>query len=123
MITIRVKYKWMIGLGVQIASLSAISAANAVIPLALPLPDPIMFQRIISWTAVQIAGALSAYYAVRSGLSNYFAWIMPPALYASMPWLIIGYPPEAGPMLLCALISIMGAAAGVEMNKIDEKRR
>jgi hypothetical protein len=123
MIIIRVKRGWIIGLSVQIVSLSAISAANAIMPLVLPLSDPIMFQRIISWLIIQIAGTLSAYYAVRTGLSNFFAWIMPPVLYTSIPWLIIGYPPGAGPMLLCALVSIMGAAAGVEINKREEKRR
>ena len=122
-IVIRGKRGWIMGLGVQIVSLSALSAANAVMPLVLPLPDPIMFQRIISWIVIQIAGALSAYYAVRTGLSGFFAWIMPPVLYASIPWLVIGYPPGAGPMLLCALVSIMGAAAGDEMNKREAKRR
>jgi len=114
---------WIMGLSVQIVSLSAISAANALMPLFLPLPDPIMFQRIISWIVIQIAGALSAYYAVRTGLGNFFAWIMPPVLYAFIPWLVIGFPPDAGPMLLCTLLSIMGAAAGDEMNKREEKRR
>ena len=123
MIVIRGKRGWIKGLSVQIVSLSAISMANAIMPLVLPLPDPIMFQRVISWIAIQIAGALSACYAVKTGLGSFFAWIMPPVLYASIPWLIIGYPPGAGPMLLCALLSIMGAAAGDEMNKKEDKRR
>ena len=123
MIIIRGKRGWIIGLSVQIVCLSVISAANALMPLFLPLSDPIMFQRIISWIVIQIAGAVSAYYAVRTGLGNFFAWIMPPVLYAAIPWLVIGYPPNAGPMLLCALLSITGAAAGDEMNKREEKRR
>jgi hypothetical protein len=77
----------------------------------------------MSWIVTQIAGALSAYYAVRTGLGNFIAWFMPPVLYAFLPWLIIGYPPGAGPMFLCALMSIIGAAAGVEMNKRENAVR
>ena len=49
-----------------------------------------------SWIGMPLLGAVSAYRATRRGLLNYAAWIAPP---------------------VCALISLVGAAAGEVMNQ------
>ena len=64
------------------------------------------------WLFMPCAGALTAFQAVRRGLLNYAAWLAPPAcLYAGF-FILWGYAPPAGPALLCAFISLVGAAAG-----------
>lgn len=64
------------------------------------------------WALMPAAGLLSACRAVLRGLNNYLAWIAPaPCLYAAN-YLLWGYSPPAGPALVTALFSLVGAAAG-----------
>jgi hypothetical protein len=65
------------------------------------------------WVVVPAFGAASAYYVTVMGLSNYAAWLMPPLTAVAGHYLAFFYPPEsAGPAFLCALLSVIGAAAG-----------
>ena len=66
---------------------------------------------VLSWAGLPLLGAASAYRATRRGLLNYAAWIAPPVCAGASHWLLYGYPPEAAPVLLCALVSLVGAAA------------
>lgn len=70
-----------------------------------------------SWIGMPLLGAVSAYRATRRGLLNYAAWIAPPVCMGASHWLLYGYPPATGPVLLSALISLVGAAAGEVMNQ------
>ena len=67
---------------------------------------------IVVWGALPILGAVSAFQATQRRLNNYLAWIAPPVCTVAMHILIWTYFPEPGPALLCALISLIGAAAG-----------
>ena len=67
---------------------------------------------IVAWGVLPILGAISAFKATQRGLNNYLAWLAPPACTVGMHILIWTYFPDPGPALLCALISLIGAAAG-----------
>ena len=69
------------------------------------------------WLFMPCAGAFTAFRAVRRGLLNYAAWIAPPACLYTAFILFWGYAPPAGPALLCALLSLIGAAAGEVYNQ------
>lgn len=71
----------------------------------------------ISWGALPLVGAFSAYRATRRGLNPYLAWLAPPICAVAAHCLIWVYPPSPGPVLLCALISLIGAAAGEVRNR------
>lgn len=71
---------------------------------------------IAAWGVMPLAGMFSACRATRRGLLNYAAWIAPPACMAAGNLICWGYLPSAGPVLLCALISLVGAAAGEVLN-------
>ena len=60
---------------------------------------------------------------MRGGLNNYLAWIMPaPCLYG-VNYLVWGFAPPAGPALLTAFLSLVGAAAGqVIVQRSDNDR-
>ena len=40
-----------------------------------------------------------------------------------VPWLLVGYSPYAGSMLLCVLTSIVGAATGDVINRRKEEEQ
>ena len=64
------------------------------------------------WLFMPLAGAFTAFQAVRRGLLNYAAWLAPPVSLYVAHFLLWRYAPPAGPALLCAFISLVGAAAG-----------
>ena len=106
------RWKWPVILLVQFALMLA---AGALIALTSMLGAVVY--GIASWAGMSAAGAVTAYRATRRGLLNYVAWIMPPVCLWLGHWLLWGYSPSAGPVLLCALISLVGAAAGEVMNQ------
>ena len=75
------------------------------------------------WIALPLAGALTAWAAVRGGLWNYAAWIAPPACMYAAHYALWRFAPPAGPALLCAFVSLVGAAAGeVTVQRTRKKR-
>ena len=95
-------------------SLCAQAAAVFVLALSGKLLSPVRWlSALLLWIAVPAAGAITACQAVKKGVNPYLAWIFPP-VSATFAGLIasMGYTPSAGAMLLCALVSLIGAAAG-----------
>ena len=75
------------------------------------------------WAALPLAGALTAFFAVRLGLISFAAFWLPPILITLVHWVIAGYPPlSAGMPLTAALLAFVGAAAGEERNRREKKR-
>jgi len=105
------KWKWPLAWLAQIVLMAVLSAA-----VALLAPVSAVLHGIASWVLMPLAGAVSAYRTTRRGLLNYAAWIAPPACMGAVHWAIWTYLPSPGPVLLCALISLIGAAAGEVMN-------
>ena len=73
----------------------------------------------LQWTLIPACGLLTAYYVTRRGINRYLSWLLPPACYSLLPFLILGYSPNAGVMLLCAFVSVVGAAAGEVKNRME----
>ena len=64
------------------------------------------------WILAPVAGLFSSCQAVRRGLNNYLAWLAPAACLYAANYLLWRYSPPAGPGLLTAFASLVGAAAG-----------
>ena len=101
------KHKWLWALALQCIEMAAVCLLAALAEGAGALPRALML-----WAAVPLTGLVTSCQAVRRGMNNYLAWIVPaPTLYGAN-LLIWGYAPPAGPALLTALTSLVGAAAG-----------
>ena len=72
------------------------------------------------WVAVPVLGLLSSYWATRRGLLNYLSWVAPPSCHWVCPMIWMGYPPDAMCVVICSLVSLVGAAAGEVMNQREE---
>ena len=65
-----------------------------------------------------LAGAYTAYRVVRAGVNPYLGWILPPPAATAAGFLAsLGYASAAGPVLLTAFFSLVGAAAGEVIQK------
>ena len=110
------KVKWPVVWLVQILSMLILGALTALSSLF-----GAVVYGIAAWAMMPAAGMFSACRATRLGLLNYAAWIAPPVCMAAANLICWGYLPSAGPVLLCALISLVGAAAGEVLNLRDKK--
>ena len=107
---------WIAAWAVQIAVMLGAGALSA---LSLGV-HPALYGAAL-WLLMPLLGACTALRAVRRGLLNYAAWIAPPVCECAAHVLIWGYLPPAGAMLLCAFVSLIGAAAGEVLNR--QKKR
>ena len=101
------KWNWLIAWLVQFAAMLAVGAVAALTDMLPPVVYGIM-----AWVVTPVLGMLSACWATRCGLLNYAAWIAPPVCIWLTYYLIWSYSPQPGPALLCAFLSLVGAAAG-----------
>ena len=111
------QWKWPVVLAVQLVLMMAMGAA-----VALLAPMGKTVHGIASWAAAPLLGAVSAYRATRRGLLNYAAWIAPPVCMGVAHLLLWTYLPDPGPVLVCALTSLVGAAAGEVKNMYEKKK-
>ena len=109
------KHVWT--LAIQLMACAAVSLAGMVL-------KPVRWAHAaFLWALVPLAGLWTAYRAVRRGVNPYASWILPPVaetlagLLASM-----GYVPNAGGVLLTALFSLIGGAAGDVVNRQTRRR-
>lgn len=110
------KWKWLSAWLVQIAEM----LAAGVIAACTDMLHPVLFG-FVSWAVMPVLGMLTACRATRRGLLNYAAWIAPPACMWLGHYVIWGYSPAPGPAILCAFLSLTGAAAGEVLNQ--QKKR
>lgn len=101
------KSRWLTAWMLQIAVMIVVCALAALSEGAL---TPIRV--LMLWIITPLAGGITAFFAVRRGLLNYAAWIAPPMAHYLVYLLIWGYVPPVSSALVCALIALMGAAAG-----------
>lgn len=77
---------------------------------------------VCQWALWPVIGLISAYMTTVRGVNNYLAWIAPPCAGLLAHFLAFFYMPDsAGPFLLCALCSVVGAAAGDVKKKLQRK--
>ena len=89
--------------------------AGAVAALTVPLNPAV--HAIAVWGVLPLLGAYGACRVTRLGVLNYIAWIAPPCAMAASHALIWRFAPDAGPVLLCAFVSLVGAATGEVLNR------
>jgi len=94
----------------------ALALPAGVLIAATDLLPPWVYN-MTSWAGMSAVGLTLAYRATRRGLLNYAAWIVPPVCMWLGHWLLWGYSPAPGPVLLSAFISLVGAAAGEVRNQ------
>lgn len=112
------RWKWPLAWLIQIIGMLLIGCASALTAVLGRIP-----YGIAMWGGMSAAGAVSAYRATRRGLLNYAAWIAPPVCMALAHWLVWGYVPDGGCVLVCAFVSLVGAAAGEVMNRQATEER
>lgn len=112
------KIRWLKAWIIQIVTMLFISLLQA---LSYWL-NPTLYD-ILLWVGMPLAGMYSAYRAVLGGLLNYAAWVAPPICLLTAHLLVWGYSPSAAPALLCAFISLIGAAAGEVMVQRKQKTK
>lgn len=105
-------WAWMIQIIEMLAVGLAASALNGLSPVACD---------IALWVVVPIAGAITACRAVRRGLLNYAAWLAPPVCMYATHYALWRYAPPAGAALVCAFVSLVGAAAGEVLNQREKR--
>ena len=92
------------------------------LPISLSLWLGGAVHAICMWVLSPILGFLSGLIATRRGLLNYAAWIAPPVMLFVGYEIAWGYPPQPGPVFLCGLISLVGAATGEVLNQRQKKK-
>lgn len=110
------KWNWATAWLVQALTMLAAGAVTA----GTDLLHPALFA-VLSWAGMPVLGLISACRATRRGLLNYAAWIAPPVCMWLSHFLIWKYSPAPGPVLLCAFVSLVGAAAGEVLNQQKKK--
>lgn len=99
--------RWLWAWVLQMIVMAAVCAAAALLQAG-----PIWARVLALWIAAPLAGGFTAFCAVLGGLLNYAAWIAPPVLLYLTHIAIWGYVPPVSAALLCAFVSLVGAAAG-----------
>ena len=107
------RHKWVLAWIVQAVIATAVSLAASLMEAG-----PHWLSMAMLWLAVPLAGGWTAMTAVKKGLSNYLAWLAPPAALYIVHLAVWGYAPPVLPTLFCALASMVGAAAG----EVGQKR-
>ena len=112
------RMKWPIAWLLEIVEM----AAAGVLTALAHIPGGAV-SALASWAFMPAAGLSVSLMATRRGLLNYAAWIAPPVCMALTHYLLWRYLPDAGPVLLCAFVSVIGAAAGQVIKERDNGRR
>lgn len=116
--------KWIGQMALQALAAALVTAAAVFLSIMLPSAIGRWIYGAGMWCLTGLAGAVSAFLAVRKGLCSYAAWIMPPLAQCGVHMAMVGYPPQsAGMALVTALLSLVGAAAGQVLNEREEKAR
>lgn len=64
------------------------------------------------WLLMPLGSAAACYVCVCKGLNNYLALLAPPLMELLGNLLVWRFLPKPGPVVLCALTSLIGSAAG-----------
>lgn len=114
----RRKWGWPLALLAEIAIAAAVPCGLLLASLSVDAPLSTAMYGATMWALVPLAGALTAFLAVRKGLHYLLAWIAPALLQILIQRLMTGYlPTSPGMPMVTLLLSVVGAAAGEERNK------
>ena len=105
------KIHWALALAEEMLCMVA---ASFLLPFLAIKTEVGIVYGVVLWGVLPLAGACFAYRAVRRSLNNYAAVLPVPVMFTLGHFLAAFYLPNAGSMLLCALLSVIGSAAGHE---------
>jgi hypothetical protein len=78
---------------------------------------------VCQWGLMPLLGGVVSYKITVRGVNNYLAWFIPPLSGIAAHYLAFFYMPlSPGPFLVCALASIVGAAAGDVVKKTRKSK-
>jgi len=107
---------WRLMWPLQALMMILIALCATLLPLLFPAAH-MPLRLFFLWLLPCTVGAWSSFRLTRCGLTCYAAWLLPPVMHTAVPWLVLGFPPTPISMALCALVSLVGAAAGDVLNK------
>ena len=107
----KIIHNWRLMWLFQLLIMLLIALAATFLPLIFPIAA-VPLRVVFMWLLPLTAGAWTSCTLARAGLTAYASWVLPPVVHSVIPWLLIGYPPSAASMLVCALLSLVGSAAG-----------
>ena len=111
---------WRLFWPVQALIMLIVALLSTFLPLLFPdFAVPLRF--VFLWLLPSAAGAWTACVLSRGGLNSYAAWIVPPVVHSVVPLIVLGYLPSPFSMLLCAFISLVGAATGEVLRQRDNR--
>jgi len=113
----RCRLRW---LWIWMLQFAAVLAAALLLSLSMWLGG--VAYKICMWAVMPAVGAVSACLATKAGLLNYAAWIAPPLMLILGHSLLWAYAPNPGPILVCAFVSLVGAATGEVMKRQGRKK-
>lgn len=64
------------------------------------------------WLFAPVLGLWLSLRCARAGVPAVLAWLLPPGCFAGVYWAVVGMAPSLGAACLCALLCIVGGAAG-----------
>ena len=111
---------WRLLWPIQFFIMLVLSLCATFLPLLFPMAATPL-RLVFLWLLPAVFGAWSACRLTRCGLISYAAWIVPPIVHSALPWLTLGYPPSGLSMVLCAFVSLVGAAAGDVMYRREHR--
>lgn len=111
---------WRILWPVQMLIMLLVALLATFLPLLFPTAAG-MLRFLFLWLLPSAAGAWTTCLLSRAGLISYAAWIVPPVIHSLVPLIFLGYLPSPFSMLLCAFVSLVGAATGEVM--LRQERR
>lgn len=83
-----------------------------------------VFYQIMLYALIPLFSAFTAYKLVLKGMNPYLSWLLPPVSQTAAGFLAsLGIAPDPLPVMLCAMISLVGAAAGDVKVKLRKKGR
>lgn len=107
---------WRLFWPFQIVLMGLTGLMNAYLPLLFPAAS-LPLRIVLEWIAPLLAGAWTSFRLTRAGFIMIGAWVLPPIMHTCVPWLCVGYPPHIVSALACALVSMVAAACGHEVNR------
>jgi hypothetical protein len=113
--------KFLKGLLVLAAQMALSLATCSALTLLIWIGGP--WYAVAAWFGMPLFGLFLAHIAVRLGVNNYLAWMAPPLGVFFAHYIVTGYTPDrVGPTLLTALLSVVGAAAGLVVKQSKDNK-
>ncbi len=105
--------------------LAAQGAMIFIFALGVELARPLRGLHVaVAYGLLPLASSYTAYRVASGGVNPYLGWTLPPLAATAAGFLAsMGYAPEAGPVLLTAFFSLVGAATGDVLQKRRNGRR